>query len=92
MDVPGRHRLCFRRRRGDNVPERARLPQPSQFIDGCSREGTKPNWPRIAPQVPQTRTRRFFKALVLYGERAGTRTQDPLIKSQMLYRLSYALP
>lgn len=25
------------------------------------------------------------------GERAGTRTQDPLIKSQMLYRLSYAL-
>jgi hypothetical protein len=26
------------------------------------------------------------------GERAGTRTQDPLIKSQMLYRLSYALP
>ena len=28
----------------------------------------------------------------LDGERAGTRTQDPLIKSQMLYRLSYALP
>ena len=26
------------------------------------------------------------------GERAGTRTLDPLIKSQMLYRLSYALP
>ena len=26
-----------------------------------------------------------------YGERAGTRTRDPLIKSQMLYRLSYAL-
>jgi hypothetical protein len=34
--------------------------------------------------------------VVLYGfcngERAGTRTLDPLIKSQMLYRLSYALP
>ena len=27
----------------------------------------------------------------MIGERAGTRTQDPLIKSQMLYRLSYAL-
>jgi hypothetical protein len=29
--------------------------------------------------------------LVPHGERAGTRTRDPLIKSQMLYRLSYAL-
>lgn len=27
-----------------------------------------------------------------HGERAGTRTLDPLIKSQLLYRLSYALP
>lgn len=26
------------------------------------------------------------------GERAGTRTQDPVIKSHVLYRLSYALP
>lgn len=26
------------------------------------------------------------------GERAGTRTQDPMIKSHVLYRLSYALP
>ena len=26
------------------------------------------------------------------GERTGTRTQDLLIKSQLLYRLSYALP
>ena len=25
------------------------------------------------------------------GERAGTRTQDPVIKSHVLYRLSYAL-
>ncbi len=28
---------------------------------------------------------------MLVGEPAGTRTQDPLIKSQMLYRLSYRL-
>ena len=26
------------------------------------------------------------------GERDGIRTHDPLIKSQMLYQLSYALP
>src|SRR5919198_84499 len=29
---------------------------------------------------------------ILFGERTGTRTQDLLIKSQLLYRLSYALP
>ena len=28
----------------------------------------------------------------LGGERAGARTQDPVIKSHVLYRLSYALP
>lgn len=28
----------------------------------------------------------------IYGERAGIRTLDLLIKSQLLYRLSYALP
>jgi hypothetical protein len=31
------------------------------------------------------------KFLILLGERAGTRTRDLLIKSQLLYRLSYAL-
>ena len=43
--------------------------------------------------------RRFFfrlvislKALIRLGERAGARTQDPVIKSHVLYRLSYALP
>ena len=29
--------------------------------------------------------------LEIVGERAGTRTQDLLIKSQLLYHLSYAL-
>jgi hypothetical protein len=28
---------------------------------------------------------------ILLGERAGDRTQDPVIKSHVLYRLSYAL-
>ena len=27
----------------------------------------------------------------LFGERGGTRTRDPMIKSHVLYRLSYAL-
>ena len=31
------------------------------------------------------------KLLRLYGERGGTRTLDPMIKSHVLYRLSYAL-
>ena len=31
------------------------------------------------------------KFLFLFGERAGDRTQDPVIKSHVLYRLSYAL-
>jgi hypothetical protein len=31
------------------------------------------------------------KWLILFGERGGTRTLDPMIKSHVLYRLSYAL-
>ena len=34
---------------------------------------------------------RRVKKLLSAGERAGIRTQDLLIKSQLLYRLSYAL-
>ena len=33
----------------------------------------------------------WLKYLILLGERAGDRTQDPVIKSHVLYRLSYAL-
>ena len=29
--------------------------------------------------------------MYFYGERGGTRTLDPMIKSHVLYRLSYAL-
>jgi hypothetical protein len=29
--------------------------------------------------------------LILFGERGGTRTLDPMIKSHVLYHLSYAL-
>jgi hypothetical protein len=36
--------------------------------------------------------RKLQQAHDFIGERDGIRTHDPLIKSQMLYRLSYALP
>jgi len=31
------------------------------------------------------------KCFIIIGERGGTRTLDPMIKSHVLYRLSYAL-
>ena len=34
---------------------------------------------------------RNFHSLDFIGERGGTRTLDPMIKSHVLYRLSYAL-
>ena len=36
-------------------------------------------------------SRNASKLLILLIEPSGTRTRDPLIKSQMLYRLSYGL-
>ena len=36
--------------------------------------------------------RKSLISLMEIGERAGIRTLDLLIKSQLLYRLSYALP
>lgn len=42
------------------------------------------------PRFSRAKMRR--KSLNLLGERAGARTQDPVIKSHVLYRLSYALP
>ena len=38
------------------------------------------------------KTRKPLIYMRKYGERAGIRTLDLLIKSQLLYRLSYALP
>jgi hypothetical protein len=44
------------------------------------------------PTQPFWRRRRISaKLLILFGERGGTRTLDPMIKSHVLYRLSYAL-
>ena len=49
------------------------------------------------PQIPSGCWRVpgcFVKRLVyigLFGERGGTRTLDPMIKSHVLYHLSYAL-
>ena len=46
---------------------------------------------RSPPAIPLPRSLPLDPA-PFCGERDGTRTHDPLIKSQMLYRLSYALP
>jgi hypothetical protein len=46
----------------------------------------------LKPKIGYALTRLFSpKSLILLGERGGTRTHDLLIKSQLLYRLSYAL-
>ena len=62
-------------------------------------EGTKPT--SALPNVTRgvTRDRFFLKLTIenwpqvfdLSGERAGIRTLDPVIKSHVLYQLSYAL-
>ena len=55
------------------------------------------NWLNVAPFVaPPSVCPRLLFLIWLYlfvfiGERGGNRTHDPLIKSQMLYLLSYAL-
>jgi hypothetical protein len=59
----------------------------------CGRQG----WSTAALDLPtQCRDEAFCRGGVwdklLIGERAGARTQDPVIKSHVLYRLSYALP
>lgn len=51
---------------------------------------TVPKW-GVIEDGPGTR---FYKLLCfkwLFGERGGTRTLDPMIKSHVLYHLSYAL-
>lgn len=63
-----------------------------------SGENRKPIFPQIFPQAEspegsfriQNYMRLFF--LEIFGESVGVRTRDLLIKSQLLYRLSYALP
>ena len=40
--------------------------------------------------VPTKNKNDHFRGLFIFGGRAGTRTLDPLIKSQLLYQLSYA--
>jgi hypothetical protein len=46
----------------------------------------------LASMALGRKARKCLVFLVFYGERAGIRTLDLLIKSQLLYRLSYALP
>jgi hypothetical protein len=55
-------------------------------------EFRRPPWRCVLFDAPSRTRENSRKIMIFLGERAGTRTQDPLIKSQMLYRLSYALP
>ncbi len=58
------------------------------------RPGLRPlvTWPHTsARNSRRAKVQNLSQLIDLFGERAGARTRDPLIKSQMLYRLSYAL-
>jgi hypothetical protein len=72
--------------------DRARTRERPRVTQGYLESGERGN--RFADMV-QTRAflpcRGIPTAVDLIGERGGTRTLDPMIKSHVLYRLSYAL-
>jgi hypothetical protein len=45
----------------------------------------------MEPKTPVSSCQKMQVMLDFHGERGGTRTLDPMIKSHVLYRLSYAL-
>jgi hypothetical protein len=47
--------------------------------------------PLLYPQGPEAAPPRSENPFKIKSEPGGIRTRDPLIKSQMLYRLSYGL-
>ena len=44
----------------------------------------------VLVQCPNAKIKTDIKSVLIFGGRMGTRTPDPLIKSQLLYQLSYA--
>jgi hypothetical protein len=62
-------------------------PEPKQFHCGVTRGVTRQTW-----SDPKDHCVIFYAcvAKTLVGGRTRTRTWDPLIKSQLLYQLSYA--
>ncbi len=52
-----------------------------------NKEKTKAN---IRQQIDKNKSSVLKQSFYIVGERVGIRTRDPLIKSQMLYQLSYA--
>jgi hypothetical protein len=56
----------------------------------CAQRETRTPMPFRAPP-PQDGVSTNFTSWAEVGDSAGARTQDPLIKSQMLYRLSYRI-
>ncbi len=70
------------------------LPPPKHWplrLQQRSTEGSRV--PSASPDcfLPSQIVEIIVKSLFLFGEPAGTRTQDPVIKSHVLYRLSYGL-
>jgi hypothetical protein len=47
--------------------------------------------PTQCPHGPERFLQKIRQLSDFVGERGGTRTRDPMIKSHVLYRLSYAL-
>src|SRR5690348_2237836 len=50
---------------------------------------TMKNGPRRCCDTTKNRLCNLLKRRINFGEPGGTRTRDPLLKRQMLYRLSY---
>src|ERR1700730_17552309 len=72
---------------------RLHVPPSTRRTTGCSRVNLVISRPRSRALTAAAARRgpHAGHAFDLIGERGGTRTHDPLIKSQVLYHLSYAL-
>ena len=79
-------------------PDTAATASEAAFPDD-KRPLPRANWsathtlPTISPRVAPLRIKlkKWLRQWGFFGERGGTRTLDPMIKSHVLYRLSYAL-
>ena len=61
----------------------------AEVLSECETYGARTN-PRVRTHIAKKRPFVCTKSRFCYGRRVGVRTPDPLIKSQLLYQLSYA--
>jgi hypothetical protein len=92
------HRACERfcreaAGRADTDLARTGLLASANHFRGMAEAEERRNWFADTVQTQPFRAIWAFPSNLLnsYGERGGTRTLDPMIKSHVLYRLSYAL-